>query len=253
MREEVMEEMKNNVTKGDGRDKRNVPGTEKTVLYKRVVKDLKSQIVSGVYRKGELLPSEKELIESFGVSRITIRKALATLADMGFIQTSKGRGSEVLFSVEDSGESDEFGEALEEYKNNFMASTQVRMMLEPEVARQVALTATEDKIEYLKKSMKGVDGKIDTADFHIALVSLLENRALMDVMNMLMELEGEKAPLDILQPDKYEKTEKMLERQHRNILKAIEEGDGEFAYFYMKEHTKYITQIYGEYFELLEK
>ena len=151
MREEVMEEMKNSVTKGDGRDKRNVPGTEKTVLYKRVVKDLKSQIVSGVYRKGELLPSEKELIESFGVSRITIRKALATLADMGFIQTSKGRGSEVLFSVEDSGESDEFGEALEEYKNNFMASTQVRMMLEPEVARQVALTATEDKIEYLKK------------------------------------------------------------------------------------------------------
>lgn len=227
--------------------------SEKTVLYKRVVKELKSQIVSGIYKKGELLPSEKELIESFGVSRITIRKALAVLADMGFIKTSKGRGSEVLFSIEDREESDEFGEALEEYKKNFMSSTQIRLMLEPEVARQVALTATEEKIEYLKKSIKG-EGKVkDTADFHIALASLLGNKALMDIMNMLFELEGEKAPLDIIQPDKYEKTEKILERQHRNILCAIEEGDGEFAYFYMKEHTKYIAQIYGEYFELLEK
>lgn len=226
---------------------------EKTVLYKRVVKELKGQIVSGMYKKGELLPSEKELIESFGVSRITIRKALAVLADMGFIKTSKGRGSEVLFSIEDREESDEFGEALEEYKKNFMSSTKIRLMLEPEMARQVALTATEEQIEYLKKSIKG-EGKIkDTADFHIALASLLENKALMDIMNMLFELEGEKAPLDIIQPDKYEKTEKMLERQHRNILSAIEEGDGEFAYFYMKEHTKYIAQIYEEYFELLEK
>ena len=47
-----------------------------TPLYEQVVKMVKDQIVSGVYTKGDLLPSEKEMIDNFGVSRITVRKAL---------------------------------------------------------------------------------------------------------------------------------------------------------------------------------
>ena len=36
-------------------------------------------IVQGIYKKGDLLPSEKELIEMTGVSRITVREALRLL------------------------------------------------------------------------------------------------------------------------------------------------------------------------------
>ena len=120
---------------------------QKKVLYKQIVKELEKRIIAGIYQKGELLPSEKELIESFGVSRITIRKALSILADMGFIQTVQGKGSEVLFSTEGQKNMDEFSEAIAEYRENFMSSTQIRLMLEPEVARQVALTATDEQIE----------------------------------------------------------------------------------------------------------
>ena len=72
-----------------------------TPLYEQVVKMVKDQIVSGVYTKGDLLPSEKEMIDNFGVSRITVRKALSILSDMGYIRTEKGRGSEVILDVED--------------------------------------------------------------------------------------------------------------------------------------------------------
>ena len=65
-----------------------------TPLYEQVVKMVKDQIVSGVYSKGDLLPSEKEMIDNLGVSRITVRKALSILSDMGYIRTEKGRGSE---------------------------------------------------------------------------------------------------------------------------------------------------------------
>ena len=44
-------------------------------LYTQVLEQVKSMIAQGVYKKGDLLPSEKELIEMMGVSRITVRKA----------------------------------------------------------------------------------------------------------------------------------------------------------------------------------
>ena len=49
-------------------------------LYTQVLEQVKSMIAQGVYKKGDLLPSEKELIEMMGVSRITVRKALQSSA-----------------------------------------------------------------------------------------------------------------------------------------------------------------------------
>lgn len=227
--------------------------SRKTVLYQQVVKELEKQIIAGIYQKGELLPSEKELMESFGVSRITIRKALSILSDMGFIRTDQGKGSEVLFSTQGQKYGDEFAEAIAEYRDNFMASTQIRLMLEPEVARQVALTATDEQIRQLNDEMNNVEKLNDSDGFHGTLVSLLNNHVLTDMMNKLFEIEGEKAPLSIIQPDKYKKTNKILEQQHKNIVRAIEQRNGEFAYFYMKEHTQYIAEIFEEYFNLLDK
>lgn len=40
-------------------------------LYEQVVEQIKNMIVQGIYKKGDLLPSEKELFEMTGVSRIT--------------------------------------------------------------------------------------------------------------------------------------------------------------------------------------
>ena len=52
-------------------------------LYEQLVEQIKSMIAQGVYQKGSLLPSEKELMESTGVSRITVREALRILSQAG--------------------------------------------------------------------------------------------------------------------------------------------------------------------------
>ncbi|GAB4247115.1 MAG: GntR family transcriptional regulator [Thermoleophilia bacterium] len=62
-------------------------------LYYQVMRVLKDQIVSGRYETGAQLPSESELTESFGVSRVVVRQALQLLEEEGLIRRVKGKGT----------------------------------------------------------------------------------------------------------------------------------------------------------------
>jgi GntR family transcriptional regulator len=62
-------------------------------LYYQLENVLREKITSGAFAAGEQLPTEIELIEQFDVSRITVRQALAPLADDGLIERKQGRGT----------------------------------------------------------------------------------------------------------------------------------------------------------------
>lgn len=64
-------------------------------LYYQVQNVLREQIASGKYKPGEKLPTENEMIEQFGVSRMTVRQALAKLAAQNLIESRRGSGSYV--------------------------------------------------------------------------------------------------------------------------------------------------------------
>lgn len=59
----------------------------------QVQKDLRLSIVEGVYAIGDILPSENELSEKYGISRMTVRNAMNNLHAEGLIYRQKGRGS----------------------------------------------------------------------------------------------------------------------------------------------------------------
>ena len=61
--------------------------------YLRVQRQLMEQIHKGVYRENGKLPTERELCEQFGVSRITIRQALQNMENEGVIVRQQGRGT----------------------------------------------------------------------------------------------------------------------------------------------------------------
>lgn len=219
-----------------------------TPLYEQVVKMVKDQIVSGVYTKGDLLPSEKEMIDNLGVSRITVRKALSILSDMGYIRTEKGRGSEVILDVEDLLSHGKFSEEMTEYRRLCMEATQIRILLEPEIARQVAIKATDEQLASLRIWENHIRMKNPTNEFHLALAEILGNQELVEMLQQLIEVEESKAPKDMVLPEQQEKVAQTLCLQHQKILRAIEARDAEFAYFYMKEHEKYAEQMYVDYF-----
>ncbi|MBI4628466.1 MAG: GntR family transcriptional regulator, partial [Candidatus Rokubacteria bacterium] len=64
-------------------------------LYYRVFKTLEKRIQDRHYGLGERLPSEDALCRDFGVSRMTIRQALAGLVDAGLLTRRRGSGSYV--------------------------------------------------------------------------------------------------------------------------------------------------------------
>lgn len=61
-------------------------------LYQQVARHLATRIAAGEVRPGERLPSERELQQEFGVSRVTLRRALGTLVEQGLVIASPGRG-----------------------------------------------------------------------------------------------------------------------------------------------------------------
>ena len=227
--------------------------SERTPLYEKLLKELKGQIVSGAYQKGDLLPSEKELIETYGMSRITVRKTLSILAEMGFIETSQGRGSVVLFSPENSKSTDDFKKAVDEYYHDFMSSSEIRLLLEPEIARKAALTASREQVAHLKAAMKGTGDSVEVDEFHRAIAEILNNQKLNDMMEELFIFENSKASIGTIQPERQDEISKVVEMHHQKIYEAIRDRNPEFAYFYMKEHTLYMKDAYEEYFKRMKE
>ena len=62
-------------------------------LYCQVEERLRETIRAGQWREGDQIPPERVLIESFGVSRITIRQALANLVASGLLHRKPGKGT----------------------------------------------------------------------------------------------------------------------------------------------------------------
>jgi GntR family transcriptional regulator len=65
-------------------------------LYLQIAAVLTARIQDGTYVANRRIPSEPELAAEFGVSRPTVRKALALLAKEGLIRSVRGRGTFAL-------------------------------------------------------------------------------------------------------------------------------------------------------------
>ena len=62
-------------------------------LYEQVIRKIKADISEGVYSVGDRIPSEMELCELYGVSRITVRKALEIMNKNGVLARKQGKGT----------------------------------------------------------------------------------------------------------------------------------------------------------------
>lgn len=62
-------------------------------LYQQLKQRLRNEIARGEYKPGDQLPAEPELIQQFGVSRITVRQALSDLAAEGLVVRRHGKGT----------------------------------------------------------------------------------------------------------------------------------------------------------------
>ena len=69
--------------------------SSKLPVYLQIHDAIKNKIANGYWNVGDRLPSERELSEVFGVSRMTLRQAIQTLADEGILERKVGSGTYV--------------------------------------------------------------------------------------------------------------------------------------------------------------
>src|SRR5215471_5248501 len=65
-------------------------------LSDTIADTLQEAILSGAFKPGDVLPSERALGLQFGVSRTVIREAIRALSVKGIVKAQPGRGAEVL-------------------------------------------------------------------------------------------------------------------------------------------------------------
>jgi len=107
-------------------------------LYHQLEAVLKAEIESGRWRPGEQIPTESQLGENFGVSKITVRQALQGLVDLGYIRREHGRGTFVSKRKFDEGPR-ELTSLSEEMKgHNLQATSRILAQMTAEADKQVA-------------------------------------------------------------------------------------------------------------------
>lgn len=146
--------------------------------YDEIYRSLKKKIEGKDYPFGELLPSENTLIMIYGCSRNTIRRALACLAEEGYVQSIHGKGVRVIYqptkrAVFTVGGIETFQETAK--RNHLSAVTKViyfSMIRADETLAQQTGFSVGDSLYYIQR-VRYLDGKALILDTNIFLAALV--------------------------------------------------------------------------------
>jgi GntR family transcriptional repressor for pyruvate dehydrogenase complex len=218
-----------------------------------VAEQLKRSILLGHFKAEDRLPSERELAEEFKVSRGAIREALRLLEKSGFIETRHGVTggayvTELTFEHLDKAFLDLF---LVE-KISILEFYEVRLLVDPEVARLAALKVTPEYAQRLRDALEAEELSINSLSeditnkqmLHFILAEMCGNRVFEALVRSLMGLT--RRVVEAVQPDPQWMHPAGM---HRPVVEAVLSGDAEAAALAMKKHAI----EFGENFFKMEK
>jgi GntR family transcriptional repressor for pyruvate dehydrogenase complex len=113
-------------------------------------------ILNGEWSSGYRLPPERELCQSFGVSRAALREAIMTLLARGILRDMPGKGTFVWQNMTEPLR-DLFGLFVARNNDNGRKLFEVRNLLEVEIAGLAAERATEEDIANLEKINRSME------------------------------------------------------------------------------------------------
>jgi GntR family transcriptional regulator, transcriptional repressor for pyruvate dehydrogenase complex len=207
--------------------------------YEHVVERLRRSIWLGQVVPGDRLPSERELAEAFGVSRVTIREALRVLQGEGLIKSRRGNGGGTVIRDLEYSRAERVMHMLRS-REQLGHVHQLRLAVEPMAAALAAAHATADEIARLEETQcalfasTGVDAfrRADSA-FHLGVAAASANPILAEV------IEDARAKLFVvLDVADFEVRQETSGRAHAQILAAITEHDAPRAEQLMKQHLE---------------
>lgn len=217
--------------------------------YEQIVRQIQEAIRDNALTEGDRLPTERELAETFGVSRSVVREAIKVLSAQGLVESRQGSGlyvrnrpvESVTRAIVLSVSPDEAAvDQLFEF----------RRLLEVDAVRLAAERATADLIEQLEATIgrytPDPDGQPNWENFAEVddaihrLISIASGNPYLELM--VASVRGISQDVVVLIADHPGSIEEAM-RHHRRIIDAIAGHDPELAAFEMDQHVRYTASV----------
>lgn len=202
-------------------------------------------IREGKFKAGDQLPSERELAETFKVSRTSLREALRALETEGLVVSRTGAGTFVADLPIESLVVP-LATLLIEEKSALADIFEMRKLIEPHIASLAAERATPRDIEAMRKILeqqseevlRGGTGVEADTEFHYSIGQATQNQALQKLVSGLMDLLSHSREESLQTPGR---SQASLDSHHK-ILSAIEAHDKEMARKAVLSHIEHVEQ-----------
>jgi GntR family transcriptional repressor for pyruvate dehydrogenase complex len=209
-------------------------------LSETIADQLLEAIVTGGFRIGALLPSERELGDQFQVSRTVIREAIRALSTKGVVEVQSGRGVRVL-RLDTTPVTEAMALLLRSTSDiDFFKVHEVRTMFEVHMSGLAAARASDAEIAELKDIVRATEDVTDDLEktseldvaFHRAVARATGNELFVVLLDSIGPalLQTRRATLAI--PHR----PTIVVEQHRQILEGIGAHDPVIARASMEAH-----------------
>ena len=223
---------------------------KRTQRSEEIRRQIETAIKNGDFAPGERLPSERELVETFGVSRVSVREAIRSLEALGFVRVYQGRGAFV--TDRRSGLGEPMARWLDLHRDEVLELLGVRGALDEYAAQLAVENFDADKVADIvaaHEAFVAVAAAADDAsttdlvpldiDFHIAIAEASGNRLLYDLLSDLHSYLAESRYLALVPPGRPQQSAS----EHALIIEAIQAHDAAMARLATSRHIAGVREI----------
>ena len=219
---------------------------KKTKLYEKVAQQIKEMMRDGLLKPGDRLPPERELAESFQVSRSSLRDAIRVLQVMGLLAPRHGEGT-IVCEVSAESLMNPLSSMLLHKRELVSELLDLRGMIEPPLAARAATRATPEEISRLGDILARQKAKVDRgelaveedSEFHYAIAEAAKNTVVLKVVDVFMDLLRESRARSLQVQGRLQKSF----AGHQLIFRAIKRRNAAAAEIAMRRHIKEIERI----------
>jgi DNA-binding FadR family transcriptional regulator len=223
---------------------------ERSRLSDQIAARFERMIVSGELAPGDSLPSERDLMERFGVGRPAVREALFALQKMGLVALSSGARARVTAPTADRVLSELAGAARYylSAEGGERAFQDARAFFEAGLARHAAIHATEVDLAALKRALDANARAVRDIEqfqktdvgFHLQLALISRNPIFKAIHDALESWLMQQRRYSLLVPGAL----KAAYEYHRKIFNAVAAGDPDRAEKAMRDHLASVADYY---------
>ena len=228
---------------------------KKPLLSQEVKDAIQSSIADATFKPGEKLPSERELVDQFQVSRVTIREALRNLQSAGLIEIRRGVYAGAYVSEPNSDPiTENFRNLIHMGHIGFSHLIDARLYIEPRASEIAAKYCSDEDIDRLRQLLdlaesqmvsSRKDARLTNVSFHCEVAKITKNPIIIFITESITQTYSATI---------IELTRTRLKRQvihkfiqgHREILDAIIKRNSAQAYEMTRRHLLATYQAYAQ-------